>query len=311
MSTLSKIAVLGAGGQVGRAYLALLAQDPAATEILPVSRRDADLNQPKSCVDYLHAHKPTTVINAAAFTQVDLAETETAAARRVNAESPGLIARWCAEQGVPLVHFSTDYVFPGTGTRPWAETDPIEPLSHYGQTKAEGEQLITQAGGQYLIFRTSWVYDAYGKNFLNTMLKLGRERETLRIVRDQVGAPTYAPNLARGSFDALKHALAGKAFVTDSGFPSGIYHLVNTGETTWYDFAQAIFERARKSGMPLQVKTVEAILSSEFPTPARRPLNSRMNTDLASATFGVRLPSWQEGLTQCLNELFKRSLEKQ
>jgi dTDP-4-dehydrorhamnose reductase len=195
------------------------------------------------------------------------------------------------------VHYSTDYVFPGTGTRAWSEDDETAPLNVYGESKLAGEQGIAAAGGRYMVFRTSWVYDAVGKNFLRTMLRLGADRETLRVVADQHGAPTYAPQLAQGTLEALNCA------ESEEQFPSGIYHLCNGGETTWHDFAQSIFDAARSRGWNLKVQNVEAVASSAYPTPARRPMNSRLNNSKAQRVLGVQLPHWQDGLNACLDQL--------
>ena len=196
-----------------------------------------------------------------------------------------------------MVHYSTDYVYSGEGERPWTEDDPTGPLGVYGRTKLEGDREVHAAGGRHLIFRTSWVYDEEGKNFVNGMLRLGRERETLRVVADQHGAPTYAPDLAGASLEALDRARSLPEF------PSGVYHLCGAGETTWYGFACAIFERARTHGIPLQVKTVEAITTADYPTPSRRPVNSRLNTERARRTLGVALRPWEQALDQCIGNM--------
>ena len=269
------ILILGATGQVGRALTALLGPDKCRA----LTRSEARLDHPEELATRLDRLKPSAIINAAAYTAVDLAEKEKDSARTINALAPGVLARWCAEHDIPFIHYSTDYVFSGEGDRPWQELDPIAPLNTYGATKAEGESRIAAAGGKWLIFRTSWVYDADGKNFLNTMLRFGAERETLRVVADQHGAPTYAPHLARATLQALEKALQLPVF------PSGIYHLCNSGETTWHTFAQAIFEKARALQIPLKVQSVDAISSAEFPTPARRPSNSRMDLSKIRNTF--------------------------
>jgi len=293
-----KTAVFGASGQVGRAWLELLGASAIALD-----RTTADLSTPEQLaplLDRIHASTPlAAVVNAAAYTAVDQAEKEETLAHTINATSPGVIARWCAAHDVPLVHYSTDYVFSGAGTKPWSEEDEVAPLSAYGRTKLAGEREVTAAGGKTLIFRTSWVYDAYGKNFVRTMLHLGAERDTLRVVADQFGAPTYAPHLAHASFVALQKAVQGPVF------PSGIYHLCNAGETSWHGFASRIFDRARALGISLAVKAVEAIPTSAYPTPATRPLNSRLNLDKAARVFALQLPNWVEGLEECLLTLKK------
>ena len=288
------VLVTGVSGQVGSALMNLL-QDQA----YGVTRAKFDLAQPETLIAQLDEIEPAVVINAAAYTAVDQAESDAETAFTVNAASPGVIAEWCAVRDIPFVHFSTDYVFDGSGARPWQEDDAVAPLNVYGLSKLRGEQLIEQAALSYansrwLIFRTSWVYDAHGKNFFTTMMKLGRDRETLSVVNDQHGAPTYAPHLAEASLSALRNALR------HPNFPSGIYHLAQRGETTWHEFAQTIFERARAQGVPLAVKNVEGIASKDYPTPARRPANSRLASAKAQNILNVSLPSWQEGLQACL-----------
>ena len=290
------IAVIGTNGQVSRALMKCLGRRAIA-----VTQDQADLSHPETLGPALDSAQTrgsglSAVINAAAYTQVDLAEKERDLAFKINAESPGAMAKWCASRGVPFVHFSTDYVYPGDGDRAWKEEDTAGPLSAYGLSKLEGDRAVAAAGGRYLIFRTSWVYDAEGKNFVNTMLRLGAERETLRVVSDQIGAPTYAPHLAQAAIDALAKALAGPEF------PSGIYHLCNTGETNWHEFAQSIFALAREKGRDLKVREVEAIPSSAYSTPAARPRNSRLDTSKARRILGVELPSWRQGLQECMAE---------
>lgn len=296
------IVVIGSTGQLGQSLLRLL--DQQGTETLAFDRKALDLSAaPDSLGPALRTifarlpARPTAVFLTAAYTQVDRAESERDLAFRINAEAPGAIARFCREAGLPLVHFSTDYVFSGEGDQPWQETSPVAPLNAYGASKLAGEKAIQAAGGSYLIFRTSWVYAPFGKNFLKTMLKLGSERETLSVVSDQVGAPTYAPHLADGALSGLDWALSFELF------PSGIYHLCNQGWTSWHGFAVAIFEAARKRGWNLKVREVKAIPSSEYPTPAARPGNSRLSLDQTTRILGVTLPSWQAGLTECLAEL--------
>jgi dTDP-4-dehydrorhamnose reductase len=287
-----RIVVLGARGQVGRALLALLGNGA-----IGVDRSVADLEQPGALAETLDDIAPDAVINAAAYTQVDRAESEPELAMRVNCESPGVIARWCAARGIPFVHYSTDYVFDGSGERPWLETDPTGPLSIYGASKLAGERRIAEAGGRWLVFRTSWVYDAAGRNFVTTMLRLMGERPTLSIVADQHGAPTYAPHLAAATLAALDRAIAADEF------PQGLYHLCGGGETTWHAFAAEIEHEARLRGMELAVESLVPITSDEYPTPATRPRNSRLNTNRAYETFGVRLPEWRRGLVECMDAL--------
>ena len=284
------IAVIGANGQVGSALLDLL-----GNRCVGLNRLEADLTQVGKLLGTLETLKPSAVINAAAYTQVDQAEKEEKLVFQINAEAPRALAKWCAFKRIPFVHFSTDYVFDGTGTQRRSEEDPVGPLNTYGRSKLEGEDKIAIDGVDYLIFRTSWVYDSQGKNFLNTMLKLGKERESLKIVGDQFGAPTYAPDLAQATVRALENARA------MARFPSGVYHLCNSGETTWYGFAEAIFKEARERGLELKVRTVEAIPAESYPTPAKRPGNSRLSTRKIADVLGIEMPSWEDALGRCMD----------
>lgn len=293
---LQKIAVLGSNGQVGRAWVSLLGDRAVA-----IDRSRADFTRPESTAHVLDEVRPDAVVIAAAYTAVDPAETDTENARLVNAASPGVIAKWCAAHSVPLVHYSTDYVYPGTGTAAWKESDETSPLNVYGQTKLEGEKAVENAGGKFLIFRTSWVFDSTGKNFVRTMLRLGAEREVLKVVADQVGAPTYAPHLVQASWDALQKA------IELPSFPSGVYNLSGAGETSWHGFAQAIFETARAAGAPLKVKQVEKIGSKDFSTLAKRPLNSRLSTEKFCAVFEFKMLHWQLGLRDCIELMEKQN----
>lgn len=286
------ILIFGANGQVGGALARTLGPDAVA-----LGREGADLSRPETLPSVLDRHRPQIVINAAAHTYVDKAESERELAFALNAQAPGVMTRWCRDHGVPFVHYSTDYVFDGTGDIPWTEENAPHPLNVYGESKRAGEEAVREAGGAFLIFRTTWVYDARGKNFLTTMLRLGREKEELRVVADQQGAPTYAPHLAEATLEALAHARALPSF------PSGIYHLCHADETSWYGFAEAIFDAAR-AHESLAVRRVIPITTLEFPTPACRPLNSRLNCDKAARVLSVRLPSWQEGLAACMKQRY-------
>lgn len=288
-----RVAVFGATGQVGRALIAALGSSAVSAD-----RSIADFSAPQMLpilLDRLHAQeKLTAVINAAAYTSVDLAEKEEQLAFVLNAESPGALARWCAAHRVPLVHYSTDYVFSGEGQKPWTEEDPVHPINAYGRSKLAGEQSVRAAGGSFLILRTSWIYDAFGANFVLTMLRLGKSREAIDVVADQFGSPTYAPHLAHATLAALDHANS------LSDFPSGVFHLCGTGVTSWHGFATTIFQYAKKNGIPLAVGQVSPVPSSAYPTLARRPLNSRLCADLAARVLGLRLPHWSEGLAECM-----------
>jgi dTDP-4-dehydrorhamnose reductase len=289
--------VVGSMGQVGRALTSLLGE-----RARPVTREELDLGVPervKVALDDIarEVGRPAAVLNAAAYTRVDDAEANEALALRVNAESPRLMAEWCGERGIPFVHYSTDYVYPGTGERPWTEDDPPAPPNAYGRTKLQGDRFVTAAGGPHLILRTSWVYDAHGRNFFRTILRLARERDVLRVVDDQVGAPSYAPHLARGTVMALTKSLG------MARFPSGIYHLANRGTVSWHGFAQRICAGARQRGMAILAARVDAAKSAEYPVVARRPLNSRLDVTRVRDVLGVELPAWESALEDCFEEL--------
>jgi dTDP-4-dehydrorhamnose reductase len=285
--------VLGATGQVGRGLLAAL-----GPRGLGLSRAEADLTDVGRVITTLDRIGPGAVINAAAYTEVDRAEREEGLASQINGVAPGVVARFCAERAIPMVHFSTDYVFPGTGHEPWREDDPTAPLGAYGRGKLIGEQSIAAVGGQWLIFRTSWVYDANGSNFVTTMLGLGRDRAAIDVVSDQWGAPTYAPSLAGAVVRALDQARGARAF------PSGIYHLCGAGACSWHEFAEEIFAQARRRGVDLRVNELVPVAAGAFGALAPRPHNSRLSTTRAAAVFGLTLPAWTDGLAECLDVMF-------
>lgn len=288
------ILIFGANGQVGGALKALLGDQAIA-----LSSREADFTDPQAIEALLTGLLPVprAIINAAAYTQVDKAESEEALALAVNAETPGVIARYAAAHAIPFIHYSTDYVFAGTGSNALKESDPVDPQNAYGRTKLQGEENIRKEGGRWLIFRTSWVYDDKGKNFLNTMLRLGKEREHLRVVNDQFGAPTYAPALAEATLAALENA------TQQPDFPSGIYHLSGGGLTNWHEFAKAIFQEAAAKGITLAVKELEGIPTSAYPTPAKRPANSQLDCSRASQVLQVSLPDWRVSLKECMGRV--------
>ncbi|MFO0388823.1 MAG: dTDP-4-dehydrorhamnose reductase [Alphaproteobacteria bacterium] len=293
----SKILILGKGGQVGSALAALLGDAALVASIENVDFLSPDIA--KQLSNFTAGHDVYAVINAAAYTQVDKAEGEgRQASARINAEAVGELASWCASKTMPLVHYSTDYVFDGSGDVPRTEDVRPAPLNQYGKDKLAGEVAIIASGCKHLIFRTSWVYDAYGVNFFNTMLRLFRERESLNIVSDQIGAPTYAPHLAKATMDALSAALAMPQF------PSGIYHLCGAGETNWHEFAQTILKYAQHHESAILCNAVYPIPSSSYPTPAKRPLNSRLDCNKAKKVFGMSLPDWHEGLAACIKEKY-------
>jgi dTDP-4-dehydrorhamnose reductase len=266
-----------------------------------------DLSDTQGLIDTVRTLCPDVIVNAAAHTAVDKAESEPELARCINAVAPGILAQEANRLGAWLVHYSTDYVFDGSGSVPWKEADTRAPLSVYGQTKLEGEQLIQGSGCQHLIFRTSWVYGARGGNFARTMLRLAQERDRLSVVDDQFGAPTGADLLADVTAHAIRHVLPpqGHNFLT----PSGIYHLAARGETSWHGYARFVLEAALKAGVPLKATPdkVDAIPTSAFPTPARRPHNSRLDTTRVQNTFGIQMPDWQPGVARMLAEILQKS----
>ncbi len=293
-----KLLLLGKGGQVGwelQRSLAplgeLVALDFDSTDL------HADFSRPELLEETVLAVRPDVIVNAAAHTAVDKAESEADLARKLNATSPGVVARAAQQVGALMVHYSTDYVFDGSGSRPWKEDDPTGPLSVYGRTKLEGEQLVAANCARHLIFRTSWVYAARGGNFAKTMLRLARERDRLTVIDDQHGAPTGAELLADVTAHAIRDTLRDPA-------KSGLYHLVAGGETTWHGYARFVLEQARAAGVELKAspETVDPVPTSAFPTPAVRPRNSRLDTGKLQSTFGVTLPHWQAGVTRMLRE---------
>lgn len=291
------ILLLGANGQLGqelRRALAPLGTIVATTRsgALPDGSacEVADFDQPASLTALLDRVRPALVVNAAAYTAVDRAEDDREAAFRANAEAPGVLAHWCAQAGVPLVHYSTDYVFDGQGTRPYREDDATAPLGVYGASKLAGEQAIRAAGGRHLIFRTAWVYASHSANFLRTMLPVGAERDVLRVVADQVGTPTPAALIADVTAQALQH----------DGALSGTWHLTAKGETSWHGFAEAIFADAVATGVLPRAPIVEAISTAEYPTPAKRPAYSHLDVAKLEQDFGVVLPRWQDGLKRVI-----------
>ena len=293
---MKRIVVTGANGQVGRALVKLLGD-----RAVPVTRAELDLNDPESLPQKLAELKPDAVINPAAYTAVDKAEDDEQTAFLINAQAVGYMADYCFEHDIPFVHFSTDYVFPGTGNAPWKEEDEYNPLNAYGRTKLAGERHLIasqkRAGkGKWLCFRTSWVYDAKGKNFLNTMLHLGQTREVLSVINDQIGAPTFADDIAKYSLEALEKATKADAF------PSGTYHLCNAGQTSWHGFAEEIFRQVHGAAMELEVKEVMPISTAEYPTPATRPLNSRLDITKLQEVFDITIPHWKDALTRCLQQ---------
>ncbi|WP_373236174.1 dTDP-4-dehydrorhamnose reductase [Cohaesibacter celericrescens] len=283
-----KILVIGKGGQVAT-ELALLPDTES------VGRDRADLTDPEACAAVILNSDCDAVINAAAYTAVDKAEEEEALAVLINAEAPGAMARACAQKNIPFIHISTDYVFAGEGTTAFCPEDPTGPLGAYGRTKLAGEEKIEQAGGSFAIIRTSWVVSSHGNNFIKTMLRLGQSRDALSIVGDQIGGPTPAAALAKAT------RMVAQCLIT-SPEKSGIYHLSGTPDTSWADFAKEIFRQAELT------VAVTDIPTRDYPTPATRPGNSRMNCDSIKAQFNIDRPDWRADLTHILNALKKQEL---
>ena len=294
-----KILLLGKNGQVGWELQRSLAP---LGELIALDRHSVgqcgDLSNLAGLADTVRAIRPDVIVNAAAHTAVDRAESEPELANTLNALAPGVLAQEAAQIGALLVHYSTDYVFDGSGERPWQETDTPAPLSVYGHTKLAGERRIQAAGARHLIFRTSWVYGARGGNFAKTMLRLAQERERLTVISDQFGAPTGADLLADVTAHAIRQVLAQPQ-------DAGLYHLAAAGETTWHAYAQHVLAQARleKPTLPIKATEVAPVPTSAFPTPARRPLNSRLSTQHLQSTFGLTLPPWQQGVNRMLAEV--------
>ncbi len=294
-----KILLLGSHGQLGWELQRSLS---VLGEVVPLHRGSAplcgDLSQPEALVQTVRSIRPDVIVNAAAHTAVDKAESEAELARLLNATTPGVLAQEAKALDALLVHYSTDYVFDGSGEAPRDEQAPTAPLSVYGKTKLEGEQLIQASGCRHLLFRTSWVYAARGGNFAKTMLRLAQEREQLSVINDQFGAPTGADLLADVTAHAIRH-------VAQHPQHLGLYHCVAAGETTWHAYAQYVIERARQlqPDLALKVQAVEPVPTSAFPTPAKRPHNSRLNTQKLQQNFGLQLPLWQQGVQRMLQEI--------
>ena len=289
-----KILLLGKGGQVGWELQRALA--PLGT-LVAHDFDTADFTQPEQVAALVASVAPDVIVNAAAHTAVDKAESEPEVARLINATTPALVAQEAAKLGAWLVHYSTDYVFDGSGTEPRDEQAATAPLSVYGATKLEAEQAIAASGCKHLIFRTSWVYGARGGNFAKTMLKLAAERDALKVINDQVGAPTGADLLA----DVTAHAIRAAILKPEL---SGLYHLVAGGLTTWHEYASHVIEWARAQGVAIKVApdAISAVPTTEYPTPAKRPLNSRLDTRKLQHAFGLSLPHWQAGVERMLTE---------
>ena len=294
MTTAPRILLTGARGQVGwelRRTLSCLG------EVVALDSRSMNLADADAVRQTVREMAPNIIVNPAAYTAVDKAESEPELAHAVNAVAPGVLAEEAARLGALLVHYSTDYVFNGSGSTPWKEDDACDPLNVYGATKRAGERAIQAAGCRHLIFRTSWVYGARGSNFLLTMRRLMRERPELKIVADQVGAPTWCRDLAEATAQALSQ-ITSPMSAANQAEPWGIYHMTNAGETSWHGFAEAIqaMDEFDETCAPAHLRPIP---SSDYPTPAKRPLNSRLNNDKLKQTFGISLQDWHAALALC------------
>lgn len=302
-----RILLIGKNGQVGSELAQFL---PSLGRVTALGRQELDLSNPSAIRRALQDTRPSLIVNAAAYTAVDRAEKEEPLAQAINADAPAVMAEEARKLGAVVVHYSTDYVFDGTKHTPYAEDDPANPVSVYGRTKLAGEEAIRSGGVPHLIFRTAWVYATSGKNFLLTILRLASEREELRIVNDQFGAPTWSREIARGTVRVLADLIR----KTDASFSEigGTYHMTASGETTWHEFARTILEEcsqlprdvqwfaAATSGRPLIAKRVVPITTEDYPTPARRPAYSVLSNARFAATFGFVLPAWRAELTSAV-----------
>ena len=287
------ILVTGATGQVGSALVRLAATQPV--RLIALRREQLDLCDPAQTRAVCDDVDPGIVVNAAAYTAVDKAEEQAELAFAVNSEGPGRLAEWCSKRQRPLVHISSDYVFSGSSTTPFKEDDPIAPLNVYGRSKALGERNIRDTGAPYVIIRTAWVYAAAGKNFVRTMLKLGQERDELRVVNDQWGSPTHAEDIAQAIYVIIGRLLSDAPV-------RGTFHYAGSGKTTWYHFADFIFDHAERHGQRRPKLT--PISTGDFPTPARRPAYSVLDTSLYRSTFGEAPASWQYSAERALETIF-------
>jgi dTDP-4-dehydrorhamnose reductase len=294
-----KLMVTGANGQVGWELRRTLA---ALGSVTALDRSQCDLSQPERLPELVRSLKPDVIVNAAAYTAVDDAEREEMLATTVNGTAVGVLAQEAARTGALLVHYSTDYVFDGRKDGPYSEDDPLCPINAYGRSKLAGETAVRQAGGCWLVLRTSWVYGVRGRNFLRTMLALMRERDELRIVADQIGAPTWAAEIAQATAALIESAVHER---TEGRFASGLFHLTASGATSWHGFAAAILNGATQNALlaARAAPRLVPIASEDYPRPATRPKNSRLAGDRLRQRFGVALPGWDEGLSLCLEEM--------
>jgi dTDP-4-dehydrorhamnose reductase len=300
---MKRILLTAVNGQLGQELQRTLA---SIGEVIGVERQTMDLAQPDMIRQVIGEVKPDLIVNAAAYTAVDKAESEPELAKAINSIAPTIMAEEAQQIGARLIHVSTDYVFDGEKNTPYTERDATNPLSVYGQSKLAGEEGIRQTGAGHIILRTAWVYGTYGKsNFVKTMLRLGRDRDEVRVVADQVGTPTWARDIAQAMTTLAGQMASEQSHETS---PLGTYHFTNSGVTSWYDFAIAIFEEAKHLGFPLKVQRIVPITTAEYPTPAKRPAYSVLSCAKISTVLGTHPPYWRQGLRQMLVEFYSHTL---
>ncbi|MEN3031011.1 dTDP-4-dehydrorhamnose reductase [Chromobacterium amazonense] len=302
---MTRILITGKNGQVGHELQRALAP---LGELVALDREGMDLAKADTIPALLDALRPDIIVNPAAYTAVDKAESEPELAHAINAVAPGMMAQWAEANGALLMHYSTDYVFNGSGIAPWSEDDAADPQSVYGLSKWQGEQAVREATERHLILRTSWVFGAHGANFLKTMLRLAGERTELKVVADQIGAPTSAALIADTTAQLIRRYLAD----SERG-PFGTYHLAAAGETSWHGYAQYLIGQAGKLGFPLTLTAdaVYGIPTEAYPLPAKRPANSRLNCNKLKRDFGITLPAWQHGVDTVLASLWQQRQTQQ
>ncbi len=289
-----RVLVIGKSGQLARSLLNCAW--PGGWEVVACGRPQLDLTRPETVHRAITDIMPDHIVNTAAYTAVDAAESDPETAFAINRDGAALLAEICAERGIPLVHISTDYVFDGTADEPYAETDTTSPIGVYGASKLAGEERVRNLLRQHLILRTAWVHSPHGRNFVRTMLELARDRDEIAVVHDQRGNPTYAPHLAEAIVALLQAVRTQKDL-----FPWGTYHVAGSGSASWHDLAREVFVHSERHGGP--VARVVPIATADYPTPARRPANSRLDCTKLAATFGIRLPHWREGVARCVQRL--------
>jgi dTDP-4-dehydrorhamnose reductase len=293
MTSDQKFLVIGCRGQIGKALLKILGDRGVGLDSTQLDLTKTDL-----IAKTLQEYDSSAIINAAAYTTVDKAETDRQTAHLVNALAPEVIAKFCKEKDIPFVHFSTDYVYSGLGSHFMSEDEKYGPANYYAVSKLEGDQRVQQVGGKFLIFRVCWVYDLEGKNFVNTILRLANEKKELSVINDQFGAPSFAGDLAQATIDCLYQAINALTF------PAGIYNLSSSGITNWQEYAQTIVTKAKTLGADLKTEKVLPITTADYVTPAKRPMNSRLDTEKVKRVFGIELPSWQDSLERVLKEKY-------